>query len=217
MFSKFQMEQHVRSSPGLNLRQTEVDDGTLWQRFKNGNDLAFSMLYSKYVQRLFNYGMNSCYERELVLDCLQELFGKLWETRGKLGDVQAVNFYLFKSFRRLLIGKLVQKRKYPFVGIPKNEVGFEINQSIEDSWIMEEASAQQITELKKAIDSLTKRQREVIFLRFYNDLSYSQVAAIMEMSIDSVYNLISKAIDTLRKVLKNAYLCLPFLWSFFDK
>jgi RNA polymerase sigma factor (sigma-70 family) len=217
MFSKFQMEQHVRSSPELNLRPTEVDDGTLWQRFKNGNDLAFSMLYSKYVQRLYNYGMNSCHERELVLDCLQELFGRLWETRNKLGDIKAVNFYLFKSFRRLLIGKLVQKRKYPFVGIPKDEVGFEISPSIEDSWIIEEASSQQIVELKKAIGSLTKRQREVIFLRFYNDLSYSQVAAIMEMSIDSVYNLISKAIDTLRRVLKNAYLFLPFLCSFFDK
>jgi RNA polymerase sigma factor (sigma-70 family) len=217
MFSKFQMEQHVRSSSELKLRPTEVDDGTLWQRFKNGNDLAFSMLYSKYVQRLYNYGMNSCYERELVLDCLQELFGRLWETRNRLGDINAVNFYLFKSFRRLLIGKLVQKRKYPFVGIPKDEVGFEINQSIEDSWIMEEASAQQIIELKKAIDSLTKRQREVIFLRFYNDLSYSQVAAIMEMSIDSVYNLISKAIDVLRKVLKNACLFLPILCNLFEQ
>lgn len=215
MFSQFKLEQHVQSSIDINLRPTEVDDGTLWQRFKNGNDLAFSMLYSKYVQRLYNYGMNSCHERELVLDCLQELFGRLWESRSKLGDIKAVNFYLFKSFRRLLIGKLVQKRKNPFVGIPKDEVGFEINQSIEDAWIIEEGSTQQIAKLKKAIDSLTKRQREVIFLKFYNNLSYSQVAAIMEMSVDSVYNLISKAIDALRKVLKAAYLFLPILCSFF--
>jgi len=204
MFPKFQMEQHVRSSAEKRLRPTELDDGALWQRFRNGNDLAFSMLYSKYVQRLYNYGMNSCYERELVMDCLQELFGKLWETRFKLGEVKAVNFYLFKSFRRLLNGKLIKRRKYRFVRIPKDEVGFEMSQSIEDSWILEEASTQQIAELKKAISSLTKRQREVVFLKFYNDLSYSQVAAILEMNIDSVYNLISKAIDVLRKVLKKA-------------
>ena len=36
MFSKFQMEQHVQSSIQTKLRPTEVDDGTLWQRFKNG-------------------------------------------------------------------------------------------------------------------------------------------------------------------------------------
>jgi DNA-directed RNA polymerase specialized sigma24 family protein len=42
----------------------------------------------------------------------------------------------------------------------------------------------------------------VIFLRFFNELSYQDVAAVMEMSVDSVYNLMNKAIDALRKMMK---------------
>lgn len=215
MFSRTRLEQHVQSPSDL--RSTEVDDRTLWQRFKAGNDLAFSSLYSKYVQRLFNYGMHSCRDREFVLDCLQELFGRLWDKKGQLGEVEAVNYYLIKSFRRLLIGKLIQKRKHSFVGFGKGEIGFDFNPSIEEVLILEETSSQQVEELRKAIAQLTKRQREAIFLKFYNDLSYAEVASIMEMNIDSVYNLISKAIDSLRKTVRNSYLIsLPGLFQFYE-
>ncbi len=50
--------------------------------------------------------------------------------------------------------------------------------------------------------TLTKRQREAIFLKFYNDLSYSDIASIMDLQVDSVYNVISKAIESLRHKLK---------------
>lgn len=185
------------------VRPAELDDRTLWLRFKTGNDLAFSILYKKYVQRLYNYGMHSCQDRDLVKDCLQELFARLWDKRAQLADVEAVNFYLFKSYRRLLINKLVEKRKKSFLN--SSEEGFELMTSYEDSIILEEASTEQIEHLRRAVASLTKRQREVIFLKFYNDLSYQEVAAIMEMGADSVYNLMSKAIDALRTSIKASY------------
>jgi RNA polymerase sigma factor (sigma-70 family) len=214
MFSGIQMEQHGQLSSDL--RSTGVDDRTLWQRFRNGNDLAFSVIYSKYVQRLFNYGMHTCRDRELVMDCLQELFARLWDKRAQLADVEAVNYYLIKSYRRLLLGKLAQRRKYFFVRISKDEKGFDFNPSIEEVLILEEATSSQIEELRKAVATLTKRQREAIFLKFYNDLSYSEVASVMEMNIDSVYNLISKAIDSLRKNLKTSVFCIPGLFQYYD-
>src|SRR5687768_11939839 len=101
MFAKFNLQSESSViPPGKDIRSVSIEDRTLWQRFKNGNDLAFSILYKKYVQRLYNYGMHTCYDRDMVLDCLQELFGRLWAKRGQLADVEAVNFYLFKSFRR---------------------------------------------------------------------------------------------------------------------
>ena len=57
-----------------NTKDQSLDDSTLWLSFKKGNDLAFSILYNKYVQRLYSYGMHSCRDKDLVLDCLQELF-----------------------------------------------------------------------------------------------------------------------------------------------
>ncbi len=204
MLPKFNPEaQDAAARNSQDNRPGALEDRTLWRKFRSGNDLAFSILYKKYVQRLYNYGMHSCHNREMVLDCLQELFGRLWDKRNQLADVEAVNFYLFKSFRRLLVNKLTESRKQSLLFRNAEDPGFEISSSFEDAIILEEASTQRIQNLKKAIATLTRRQREVIFLRFFNNLSYKDVASVMEMSVDSVYNLMNKAIDALRKVVKN--------------
>jgi RNA polymerase sigma factor (sigma-70 family) len=79
--------------------------------------------------------------------------------------------------------------------------GFEILSSFEDAIILEETSIQQLELLRKAISDLSKRQREVIFLKFYNELSYKEVAVVMEVSVEAVYNLMTKAIDSLRTAM----------------
>jgi len=180
-----------------------LDDDVLWAKLKSGNELAFSLLYKRYVNRLFNYGMHSCKDRDLVKDCLQELFARLWDKRETLGVAGSVNFYLFKSFRRLLISRLVARRKilFPFQSEPSSV--FEFIPSTEDSMIEDEFKILQRERVKESLHALTKRQREAIFLKFFNELSYHEVASIMDLRVDSVYNLISKAIDVLRVKLKN--------------
>jgi RNA polymerase sigma factor (sigma-70 family) len=65
-----------------------------------------------------------------------------------------------------------------------------------------ELQEEQSEKLRRSLVMLTKRQREAIFLKFYNDLSYSDIASIMDLQVDSVYNIISKAIESLRQKLK---------------
>jgi RNA polymerase sigma factor (sigma-70 family) len=188
-----------------------VEETVLWENFKKGNELAFSILYKRYVQHLYNYGMHTSKDKDLVLDCLQELFTKLWERRETVSSVGSVNFYLFKSFRRLLISKIIAGRKFS-VPLPVNSSAyFEFIPSIEQSLIEHESRMLQVDRLKNSIKSLSKRQREALFLKFFNDLSYHEVASIMELRVDSVYNLISKAIDVLRRKLKKTLPSLIFL------
>lgn len=203
MFANYHITERKNDSSPIPEESAKLADSVLWQRFRTGNDLAFSILYKKYIQRLFNYGMHTCYDRELVLDTLQELFGRLWSKRSDLSDVEAVSSYLYKSFRRLLVNKLISKRKQMFLLINSNDKSFEILSSIEDSIILQETTVEQYARLKRAISTLTKRQREVIFLRFYNNLSCKDVAQVMDMSVESVYNLVTKAIEALRITLKS--------------
>src|SRR5688572_5473614 len=183
-------------------KDQSLDDSTLWLSFKKGNDLAFSILYNKYVQRLYSYGMHSCRDKDLVLDCLQELFTLLWDRREKLSEVTCVNYYLFKSFRRLLMNRLTVGKKFLISISDRESYGFDFAPSQEDALIEEEWETERNRKVRNSLQSLTKRQREAIFLKFFNQLSYHEVAAIMDLHVDSVYNLISKSIDLLRKKLK---------------
>ena len=185
-----------------NTKDQSLDDSTLWLSFKKGNDLAFSILYNKYVQRLYSYGMHSCRDKDLVLDCLQELFTLLWDRREKLSEVTCVNYYLFKSFRRLLMNRLTVGRKFLISLSDRDSYGFDFSPSQEDTLIEEEWETERNKKVRNSLHSLTKRQREAIYLKFFNQLSYHEVAAIMDLHVDSVYNLISKSIDLLRKKLK---------------
>lgn len=193
-------------------REPSLDDSTLWLSFKKGNELAFSLMYKRYVQRLYNYGMQTCKDRDTVMDCLQEMFAMLWDKRENLSDVQSVNFYLIKSFRRLLIGKLKASKRFSRMG-KLHEDGFEFCPSFEAVVMETEASQERNIQLRNSLHSLTKRQREAVFLRFFNQLSYEEVASVMNLHVDSVYNLISKAVETLRKSLKAVLLFIPFLFS----
>jgi RNA polymerase sigma factor (sigma-70 family) len=199
-----------------NAKDQSLDDSTLWLSFKKGNDLAFSILYNKYVHRLYNYGMHSCRDKDLVLDCLQELFTLLWDRREKLSEVTCVNYYLFKSFRRLLMNRLTIGRKFLISLSDRDSHGFDFAPSQEDALIEEEWEIERNKKVRNSLHSLTKRQREAVFLKFFNQLSYHEVAAIMDLHVDSVYNLISKSIDLLRKKLKEdaifvmVFSCLTF-------
>ena len=183
-------------------KEQSLDDSTLWLSFKKGNDLAFSILYNKYVHKLYNYGMHTCRNKELVLDCLQEMFTVLWDRREKVSDVTCVNYYLFKSYRRLLMNRLTLGKKFLISLSDRDSHAFDFAPSAEESIIEEEWITERDRKVRNSLNGLTKRQREAIFLKFFNQLSYHEVAAIMDLHVDSVYNLISKSIDILRKKLK---------------
>ncbi|CAN5440430.1 sigma-70 family RNA polymerase sigma factor [soil metagenome] len=189
------------SSAEDSVKPVAFSDEMLWENFKKGNELALSMIYKNHVQRLYNYGMHTSRDHDLVTDCIQELFFKLWSKRATVSSVKSVKPYLFMSFRRLLIHQIISKRRFSIPFTDKTAV-FEFVPSFEHTLIEDELKAEQIKRLKKCIQSLTKRQREVIYLKFFNELSYQEISEITEMQVDSVYNLVSKAIDLLRKKLQ---------------
>ena len=190
------------------LAKDPFTDEVLWNSFKKGNELALSILYKKYIQLLYSYGLHTIRDHDIVMDCLQDLFSGFWQKRESISSVQSVKSYLFKSFRRSLIHRIVEQRKHS-APLPDNE-SFEFMPSIESVLIEDEIRAEQTDRLKKCIQSLTKGQREVIYLKFYNELSYQEIAEITELQIDSVYNLVSKTIELLRRKLQVAKPHIPF-------
>lgn len=182
----------------LNFLSVSSSTGDLWQRFQSGDRDALSTIYRSHVDYLYSYGMHFCLDSEMVKDCLQDLFRDLWLEREHLAStVQNVRYYLLSSLRRRLLRNLQKDRKRRNV-LQDDFFDFELIPSHESNLIADETYAEKKLQLQQGIALLTRRQREVIYLRFYQNLSYAEIASLMAMKIDSIYNLISKAISLLK-------------------
>lgn len=174
----------------------------LWERFCKGDRDALGTIYRGNVDDLFHYGMHFCRDSEIVKDCLQDLFQCLWLEREHISsNVQNIRYYLLSSFRRRLLRSLIKNRKFSTESSFAS-FDFELIPPQEEIIIQNETYYQQVTQLREGIATLSRRQREAIYLRFYQNLSYADIAHLMSMKVDSVYNLISKAIG----LLKNMFL-----------
>ncbi|RFS26815.1 sigma-70 family RNA polymerase sigma factor [Chitinophaga silvatica] len=174
---------------------------SLWELFRQGDRNAFAAIYEEHINDLYHYGMHFCQQTNLVKDCLQDLFQDLWISKEHLAaDIRNVRYYLISSLRRRLLKAAKNNQRYHH---PESWDSFEFDFSIskEHQLIQLETLEEQKRLLHAALSQLTKRQREAIYLRFYQNLSYQEVADIMSMQVDSVYNTISKAISILKKNL----------------
>jgi len=79
------------------------------------------------------------------------------------------------------------------------EYQFEVIWSVEHELILKEVSEQKSKMLLKALNELTPRQKEAIYLRFTRELDYNEVAGLMDISVEACRNLICKAISILKK------------------
>lgn len=175
-----------------------LSDEELWAKIKEGQKKSFRALFLRYYDSLFNYGLSVCTEEEVVEDCLQELFYQLWERRTGLSDVQNVRGYLWISFRRRLM-KQIKKRH----SSRKKSVQFDVNMkkviSIERDIIDKEKQQQNHQKLQQVFEDLSTREREVLFLKYYEGMSYSEIGTILDVEYQTVRNYMYRAIDRLRK------------------
>ncbi|MEQ9303314.1 MAG: sigma-70 family RNA polymerase sigma factor, partial [Marinoscillum sp.] len=131
---------------------------------------------------------------------IQDIFVHLWNKRGELGSVSSIKFYLLKSVRRDVIKKLVKsKKKSPLTSLNKAEIDFQ--PSYEMVKIHNEESAERIMKMRKELELLTPRQKEVLYLKYYSNMTNQEISEILEINIQSVYNNIYRGLEVLRDKL----------------
>lgn len=174
----------------------QIDERSVWLKFQAGDQQAYSFLYGAYFKPLYRYGLKISADASLVKDCIQELFIKLWRTRENLGQPVSTKSYLFGSLRRTMLKELAKKHYKLQENLPE-DYHFEVCLPHEFRLIDLQVTEARMKQLEQALKKLTKRQRDVIHLKFYGQLSYEEIAEIMELNVRSVYNLVSKALDVL--------------------
>ncbi|TDE17177.1 RNA polymerase sigma factor [Dyadobacter psychrotolerans] len=175
------------------INQSSDNDLFLWNGLKQGDSNAFSSLYSRYFPVLFEYGFHLQSDREIVRDAIQNLFVSLWKFRQKLSDTDSIRFYLFRCLRREILKELNRIQKSFYTD------DFNQEESAEQKWICTESFKRNQETLDVALKSLSRRQSQVIHLRYFKELDVDKISLLMGITAHAVYKLIYRAIATLQK------------------
>lgn len=177
-----------------------MNDLALWQQLKEGEKKALERIYQQEVRALLNYGKKFSKDAQLVEDSVQDLFIELWRNRSTLGKTDSIRRYLFVSLRRKIIRQIERTKKRVSEG-ELVDSHFEAVISIEEQIIGSEVSTAQSTKLKQAFETLSKRQQEAVYLKYYAGMDYEDIGEILEINYQSVRNLVSNALKALRKTM----------------
>ncbi|MDB5207457.1 MAG: polymerase, sigma-24 subunit, subfamily [Flavisolibacter sp.] len=181
---------------------SSLPDIELWNAFANGDKEAFSALFQRFYPLLFQYGNKITRDSDLLEDMIQELFLELWLKQGN-NPVQSVKAYLLQAIKFKLY-KTFRNKKMVTTNEAENYL-FELSQ--ETLLINEEEDQERTKKICAALELLSPRQKEVIYLKIYKGLSYEEVSEIMELNYQVVRNLLCAALKAFKKLC--AFILIP--------
>ena len=165
-----------------------------------GDHQAYASLHKNLYPGLYSYLFQIVKDEDIVDDLLQELFVKLWHKRNKLGAIKNVKAYFFTASRSMAINyfRQVKSQAARLEKFTQPEMDF----SAEDILVSAEDSTELKTNMANALNSLPARQREIIYLKFYEEMEYQKIAEVTGIQYQSVINHVFRALQTLRSEFK---------------
>ncbi len=181
------------------LPSTAQTDTDLWAAFRDGREWALEYLYVAHYKYLVNYGLRFCQDRNQVEDYIQDLFIELWKSRANLSPTDSIRFYLLKALRNKIYRHSLQHRSRFLQLTEEENYPFFVEYSFEDSLIEQTVSQEQKQRLLQVLNTLPARQKEILYLRFYSELSYEEICSVMGISYQTARNQFHQALKAVRQ------------------
>ena len=157
-------------------------------------------IYNRYVDDLHTYALYLGFEKEVIMDAIHDVFCKFAANEKLLQDVSNIKFYLFKSLKNRLYDIYKARKEYAELSaIDLQETPFNIQVIIEERLIGQEEQQQIKNQLAEMLESLTERQREIVYLRYVQEYDYEQISELLNISVHGCRKLLSKAMQNLRE------------------
>lgn len=180
-----------------NIREREEAAQTLLAAYRQGDQNAFMSLYDMYAEMLLNYGLCITSDKELVEDCVQDVFIKLISKSQDL-QVTKVTSYLLISLRNRLLDEFRRKNYMTETAVEDIRISSTTVEDVENSYILDESSLNNVRKVQILMDELTPRQRQVFTLYYIEQRKYEDICDIMQMNYHSVRNLVHRGMLKLR-------------------
>jgi RNA polymerase sigma-70 factor (ECF subfamily) len=183
-------------------------DVVLMLQFQSGSPPAFDRLLEKYYPRVLNFIGRYGVSREAAEDLAQDVFLKVHQSASSYRPRSKFQTWLFTIARNAAFNARRGKRKDQVSlqeeiasgeGRMTRQIADE-RQKTAPQAMLEEERRQRI---QAAIESLPENQRTAVLLKRFEDMSYEQIASVMNCSVMAVKSLLNRAKEALREKLKD--------------
>lgn len=151
---------------------------------------------------MYSYAIHMGFNEQTAMDAIHDVFYKLCINQSVLNNISNHKSYLLRALRNRLIDINRSDRIQAVENTKKEEdaekLTFMLNVTVEDELIEKEAQDEIRHKVEEYLKKLSDRQREIIYLRFIEEHSYEEIAEIMNISVESSRNLISKSLSKLK-------------------
>ena len=176
----------------------DLTDKELWAAIKNNDKEALTQLFQRYYFLLVKAGLHYVQDAEPAKDAANDVFFNLWRNRQSLSDVDNVKAYLGTAFRNQLL-TLIRRDLRDRDRLEQWHHTEDASQlSYEEIIVALQVKEEQKEKLRRALKQLSPRQKEYLRLKYYEGLSYEQIAEKTGQALKTIYNTTYEAIKALR-------------------
>jgi RNA polymerase sigma factor (sigma-70 family) len=176
-------------------------DQLLLNALRADDEKALNHLFEANYNRLFRTGLKAGADTELIKESIQAVFKDLWVYRHSLGEVQSFEAYLKASVKKRLAREMAKSDSANRDNLESVQLSV---QSYEAILIEQEEDQTRKALLVRALAELPPRQKEIISLKYFEELSYKEIADKTGLQVDSIYKSLHEGIKKLKSLLATA-------------
>ncbi|OYT17549.1 MAG: hypothetical protein B7C24_02115 [Bacteroidetes bacterium 4572_77] len=178
------------------------NDKELWQQIRQKNPNALELLFKKYYEDLFFYGLKISQNKNTVADAIQDIFLLFWSKANNLSSVSRVKPYLFIVLRNHLL--FLQNKNTLCLNLTDDSIlNNSWNQkSPEDLYLEKENSHSKKQLIPDLLKSLSPHQSEILHQKYFENYSVLEIGKIHHIKPQSVSNILHRSLEKLRHQIK---------------
>lgn len=172
-------------------------DTLLLKALRDDDEKALEHLFQSQYNRLFRSALKLHPDADLAKECIQHVFNDLWQYRKSLADISSFEAYLKTALKRRVLRELERSRKAHGgkMALPEAELSVP---SWEDILIEQQSKQDKKERVRLLLDQLSPRQKEIVVLKYFEELPYTEIATRTGLQTDTIYKILHEAIKRLK-------------------